>query len=79
MRPFNFDTFATTAYTYASQDLLEGCSCSCYYFNINFKYFYFTNIKIYFKGTIMNNFFEIDNVTFIASKKNKVSNVTLKN
>jgi iron(III) transport system ATP-binding protein len=26
----------------------------------------------------MNNFFEIDNVTFIASKKNKVSNVTLK-
>ena len=26
----------------------------------------------------MNNFFEIDNVTFAASKKNKVSNVTLK-
>jgi iron(III) transport system ATP-binding protein len=26
----------------------------------------------------VNNFFEIDNVTFIASKKNKVSNVTLK-
>ena len=26
MRPFNFDTFATTAYTYASQDLLEAAA-----------------------------------------------------
>ena len=26
MRPFNFDTFATTAYTFASQDLLEGAA-----------------------------------------------------
>ena len=26
LRPFNFDTFATTAYTYASQDLLEAAA-----------------------------------------------------
>lgn len=26
MRPFNFDTFATTAYAYASQDLLEAAA-----------------------------------------------------
>ena len=26
MRPFNFETFATTAYTYASQDLLEAAA-----------------------------------------------------
>ena len=26
MRPFNFDTFATKAYVYASQDLLEAAA-----------------------------------------------------
>ena len=26
MRPFNFETFATTAYIYASQDLLEAAA-----------------------------------------------------
>ena len=26
MRPFNFETFATTAYVYASQDLLEAAA-----------------------------------------------------
>ena len=35
LRPFNFETFATTAYIYASQDLLRSC-CSTFsvsYFN----------------------------------------------
>ena len=26
MRPFNFETFATTAYVFASQDLLEAAA-----------------------------------------------------
>jgi iron(III) transport system permease protein len=26
LRPFNFDTFATKAYSYASQDLLEAAA-----------------------------------------------------
>ena len=26
LRPFNFETFATTAYIYASQDLLEAAA-----------------------------------------------------
>ena len=30
MRPFNFETFATTAYIYASQDLLEAAAAPHY-------------------------------------------------
>ena len=26
LRPFNFETFATTAYIYASQEMLEQCA-----------------------------------------------------
>ena len=41
MRPFNFETFATTAYIFASQDLLESRSCHLRYFLFLLQVFLF--------------------------------------
>ena len=49
LRPFNFETFATTAYISASEDLIRGCCSTLIIFNFNCKFLYYNYIKIYIK------------------------------
>ena len=76
MRPFNFETFATTAYVYASQDLIEAAAVT-----IIISYISWASVLIFFsskyilshKNNIiikcLKHFFEIKKGHFVASKK----------
>jgi iron(III) transport system permease protein len=44
MRPFNFETFATQAYIYASQDLLEAAAAPFFISYSYCKFLYFNYI-----------------------------------
>ena len=47
LRPFNFETFATKAYAYASQDLLEAAAIPALFYHILVNTFNILYFKIY--------------------------------
>ena len=49
MRPFNFDTFATTAYVFASQDLLEAAAAPSLFLILIASFFIFITSKYILK------------------------------
>ena len=48
LRPFNFETFATKAYSYAAQDLLEALLFHLYVLLYGLVYLYYLFLNIYF-------------------------------
>ena len=83
LRPFNFETFATQSYVYASQDLLEAAALPALFLIIWATIFilfsskYILSQKTNIIKKCQNIFLKYQNGNFIASEKNKVNNVNL--
>ena len=76
LRPFNFETFATTAYISASEDLLEAAAVPSLFLILIASLFIIVTSKYILEINMNKNFFEINNVDFKISGKVKVKNVS---